>query len=121
MSDQVLEFPAPIRDRGRLIWDRHDIENYKRSLLGLPPLERDPNASIVFVTAKQISEELPYGRRTIAVESKGAFRARLPDQCIEINESRPRLARTGSRNGFAWRLKPFGKIAENSIKFKPCA
>jgi hypothetical protein len=59
------EFPAPFRHAGRLMWDRHGIENFKRALIGLPPIERDPQMPIIFVTAKQLAVELPYGRRTI--------------------------------------------------------
>jgi hypothetical protein len=65
------EVPAPYRHFGRLMWDRHEIENYKRALIGLQPLERDHNAPIVFVTAKQLADELPYGRRTIGRRVKG--------------------------------------------------
>jgi hypothetical protein len=65
------DFPAPHRHNGRLMWERHSVENYKRALMELPPLERDPHAPIVFVTAKQLGEELPYGRRTIGRRVKG--------------------------------------------------
>jgi hypothetical protein len=65
------DFPSPFRHAGRLIWDRHAIENYKRILMGLLPAERDPQAPIVFVTAKQLTEELPYGRRTIGRRMRG--------------------------------------------------
>jgi hypothetical protein len=47
------------------MWVRHDVENYKRALMGMPPIERDPETPITFVTAKQVTAELPYGRRTI--------------------------------------------------------
>lgn len=67
----MLDFPAPYRIKGRLIWARHDIENYKRSLMGLLPVERDPQTPIVFVTAKQLAGELPYGRRTLGRRIKG--------------------------------------------------
>jgi hypothetical protein len=40
------DFPAPIRLNGRLVWDRFEIENHKRRLLGLPPLERDPQGRL---------------------------------------------------------------------------
>jgi hypothetical protein len=66
-----VDFPSPFRHAGRLMWDRHDIENYKRSLIGLPPHERDSNAPIVFVTARQLADELPYGRRTLGRRVKG--------------------------------------------------
>jgi len=66
-----LDFPAPFKHGGRLVWDRHAIENYKRALLGLPPLDRDPLAPIIFVTARQLSAELPFGRRTLGRRVKG--------------------------------------------------
>jgi hypothetical protein len=71
MSTAPPEFPAPFRHAGRLVWDRHDTENYKRALIGLPPLERDPQKPIEFVTARTLTAELPYGRRTIGRRVKG--------------------------------------------------
>jgi len=59
------EFPAPTKIRGRLFFDRHEFENYKRGLLGLPILERDPRAPIELVSANQVSDELGRHRRTI--------------------------------------------------------
>jgi hypothetical protein len=69
------EFPAPIRHAGRLVWDRHGIENYKRALIGLPPLGRDPEAPIKLVTAKQLADELPFGRRTLGRRVRGRVQA----------------------------------------------
>ena len=71
MSEQVHDFPAPFRHAGRLMWDRHEVENYKRSLIGLAPLERDAKEPISLVTARQLTAELPYGRRTIGRRVKG--------------------------------------------------
>jgi hypothetical protein len=71
------DFPAPIRHAGRLVWDRHAIENYKRAMLGLPPLERDSEATIKLVTAKQLAEELPFGRRTLGRRVKGRVQDEL--------------------------------------------
>jgi hypothetical protein len=68
---QTTQFPAPYRLNGRLVWDRHEVENHKRSLMGLDPVERDPNATIVFVTAAQLTSELPYGRRTLGRRVRG--------------------------------------------------
>jgi hypothetical protein len=68
---EPLDFPAPFRHAGRLMWDRHAVENYKRSLMGLPPLERDLQTPITFVSAKQLGVELPFGRRTIGRRVKG--------------------------------------------------
>jgi hypothetical protein len=66
-----LDFPAPFRLNGRLMWDRFDVENYKRGLMGLPAVERDPHVPITFVSAKQLTGELPYGRRTLGRRVKG--------------------------------------------------
>jgi hypothetical protein len=71
MSTTLPEFPAPFRQNGRLFWDRHLIENFKRELMGLEPVERDPKAPITFVTAKQLTSELPFGRRTLGRRVKG--------------------------------------------------
>jgi hypothetical protein len=68
---QTPEFPAPFRLNGRLFWDRHEVENHKRSLMGLDPVERDPATPITFVTARQLGVELPYGRRTLGRRVKG--------------------------------------------------
>jgi hypothetical protein len=38
------DFPAPFRLNGRLMWDRFDVENYERGLMGLAPVERNPRA-----------------------------------------------------------------------------
>jgi hypothetical protein len=70
MSESV-DFPAPFRHAGRLMWERHEVENYKRSLMGLPPLERNPHTPITFVSAKQLAAELPFSRRTLGRRIKG--------------------------------------------------
>jgi hypothetical protein len=72
---EAPEFPAPFRLAGRLVWDRYAVENYKRSLMGLPLVERDPTAPITFVSARQLTEELPFGRRTIGRRVKGRIQA----------------------------------------------
>jgi hypothetical protein len=64
-------FPPPFRFNGRLVWDRHEVENHKRALMGIDPIERDPNAPIVFVSAAQLTRELPYGRRTLGRRVQG--------------------------------------------------
>jgi hypothetical protein len=69
------EFPAPFRLNGRLVWDRHEVENYKRALMGLDPVERDPNATIVLVSAAQLTREFPYGRRTLGRRVRGREQA----------------------------------------------
>jgi hypothetical protein len=80
-------FPAPYRLNGRLVWDRHEVENHKRSLMGLDPVERDPNATIVFVSAAQLTSELPYGRRTLGRRSR-----------VESRDHRPRLSLSARLN-----------------------
>jgi hypothetical protein len=65
MSKLDPEIPTPTRIHGRLFFERHEIENYKRRLLGLPALERDPREPIELVSAIQVSEEFGRHRRTI--------------------------------------------------------
>jgi hypothetical protein len=80
-----FDFPAPFRINGRLVWDRFDVENYKRDLMGLDPVERDPNAPITFVSAKQLTAELPYGRRTLGRRVKGRERGQpMPASAAEL-------------------------------------
>lgn len=72
------EFPTPTKIRGRLFFDRHEIENYKRGCLGMPLLERDARAPIELVSAVQVSDELGRNRRTIGrriLESQRAVAA----------------------------------------------
>jgi len=56
------------------MWPRHEIENYKLALMGLPPVERSPNEPIVFVSAKQLEAEFSFGRRWLGKLVKGRFR-----------------------------------------------
>jgi hypothetical protein len=69
------DFPSAFRLNGRLMWERHGIENYKRILMGLEPVERDPQTPITFVSAKQLTEELPFGRRTLGRRVKDRVKA----------------------------------------------
>ena len=80
------DFPAPFRLNGRLVWDRHEIENHKRSLLGLPPLERDLSEPIVFVNAKTLVGEMPFGRRSLGARVKGRCRE-LPSDAAARNQA----------------------------------
>ena len=68
------DFPAPTSIAGRLYFDRHEVENYKRALMRLAPVERDPAAPIAFVTAQQISDELQIDRRTLGRRVRGRIR-----------------------------------------------
>ncbi len=56
-------FPSPTRINGRLYWERAEIENYKRALLGLPPAER--GSTVELVPASVVGRECGIGRRTI--------------------------------------------------------
>ena len=73
MSDQA-DFPIPTRMGGRLFFDRHEVENHKRKLMRLTPIERDAAVPIAFVTAQQISDELQIDRRTLGRRVKGRVR-----------------------------------------------
>jgi hypothetical protein len=66
------DFPTPTRIRGRLFFDRHAFENFKRKLLGLEPLERDPKAVIELVPAGQAATELGRHRRTLGRRIRAA-------------------------------------------------
>jgi hypothetical protein len=68
------EFPVPTSIGGRLFFDRYEVENYKRALMRLAPLNRDPAAPIVFVTAQQMSDELQIDRRTLGRRIRGRVR-----------------------------------------------
>jgi hypothetical protein len=48
------EFPAPIRFGGRLRFDQHEHENYKRALAGLPAVARGEAEPIRFVDASAV-------------------------------------------------------------------
>jgi hypothetical protein len=53
-----------VRQNGRLFFWRREIENYKRTLAGLPPKEPD-TAIDVLVAAGKIAKEFDVHRRTI--------------------------------------------------------
>jgi hypothetical protein len=72
MPELEPKFPTPTRIRGRLFFDRYEIERFKRALLGLPALERDPKAPIELVTANQFSAEIGRHRRTLGRRVKHA-------------------------------------------------
>ena len=71
-------FPAPTRIRGRLFFDRDEVENYKRAVRGLDPIERDPSTPIQFVKAQQVSDELKICRRTLGRHVQGLVRGVWP-------------------------------------------
>jgi hypothetical protein len=67
------------------MWNRHEVEQYKRLLMGLQPLERNPDVPITFVTAKQLAAELPYGRRTLGRRVKGRVQGELHSALAPTN------------------------------------
>jgi hypothetical protein len=73
MSKQP-DFPPPVRVGGRLFFDRHEIENHKRALMGLSPLGRDESTPIQFATAEQVTSELQIDRRTLGRRVRGRIR-----------------------------------------------
>lgn len=64
MRDKA-DFPTPSRMNGRLYFDRYAVENYKRQMVGLGPVERDPRQPIVFIDATTVASEFGVCRRTI--------------------------------------------------------
>jgi hypothetical protein len=69
-----LEFPMPIRFGGRLRFDHHEHENYKRALAGLPAIERPEAEPIRFVDSSAVCADLAIDRRTLGRRVKGRVR-----------------------------------------------
>jgi hypothetical protein len=61
----MSKFPEPVRQNGRLYFVDCAMENYKRSLAGLPPLPADPHAKIRLLPASEVAADLGVGRRTL--------------------------------------------------------
>lgn len=68
------ELPAPFLFGGRLRFDQHEHENYKRALAGLPAVDRDPAVPIRFVDASAVCADLAIDRRTLGRRVKGRVR-----------------------------------------------
>jgi hypothetical protein len=68
------EFPAPIRFGGRLRFEQHEHENYKRALAGLPAVSRDPSEPIRFIAATDVCTDLGIDRRTLGRRVQGRIR-----------------------------------------------
>jgi hypothetical protein len=73
MSEQP-DFPLSTSIGGRHFFARHEVEDYKRKLMGLTPTDRDSAAPITFVTAQQLSDELQIDRRTLGRRIRGRVR-----------------------------------------------
>jgi hypothetical protein len=65
MEDKA-DFPIPSRMNGRLYFDRYAVENFKRRLVGLGPVDRDPREPIMFVDATKVASEFGVSRRTVS-------------------------------------------------------
>ena len=68
------EFPAPFRYNGRLRFDQHECESYKRGLLGLPAVERDPQQPIRLIDPDAVASDLAIDRRTLGRRIRGRVR-----------------------------------------------
>jgi hypothetical protein len=68
------KFPAPIRFGGRLRFDLHEHENYKRALAGLPAVKRSDAEPIRFVDASVVCGDLAIDRRTLGRRIRGRIR-----------------------------------------------
>jgi hypothetical protein len=66
------EFPSPVTKNGRNYFLRHQLENYKRGLAGLPLIPDCAVAVIELVPAPQAAEELGHSRRTLGRHMAGA-------------------------------------------------
>ena len=75
MSEQA-EFPISTISGGRHFFARHEVENYKRKLMGLTPIDRDQAAPIMFVTAQQLQTNCRSTAARWAGASAAAFAAR---------------------------------------------
>jgi hypothetical protein len=71
MLNTPLDFPTPVKINGRLFFEDLSVENYKRSILGLPPLGRDDTARTTLIPAKKVAAEFGFGRRTLGRRIKG--------------------------------------------------
>ena len=74
LMSEKADFPTPGRVNGRLYFDRHAVENFKRQLVGLGPVERNSREPITFIDATTVANELGVCRRTVSRLIAGRFR-----------------------------------------------
>jgi hypothetical protein len=89
------EFPAPIRFGGRLRFDQHEHENYKRALAGLPAVERARAEPIRFVDASAVCADLAIDRRTLGRRVKGRVREETYEPASDFDSDRHLEAAVG--------------------------
>jgi hypothetical protein len=53
-----VPFPKPVTIRGVYFFPRHEVENFKRLLMGLPPIPADPDTPIELVKLSTFAEEI---------------------------------------------------------------
>jgi hypothetical protein len=63
VSDKT-DFPTPSLMNSRLYFDRHAAEIFKRQIVGLGSVDRDPRQPIVFIDATTVASEFGACRRT---------------------------------------------------------
>jgi hypothetical protein len=66
------KLPTPIDRNGHKFFIRHQFENHKRGLAGLPPIAESDVSVIEFVPAPQAAEELGVSRRTLGRQMAAA-------------------------------------------------
>jgi hypothetical protein len=59
------KLPTPILKNGRKYFLRHQLENFKRALAGLPLIDENDVSVIELVPAPQAAQELGQSRRTL--------------------------------------------------------
>ena len=89
------EFPALIRFGGRLRFDQHEHENYKRALAGLPAVERVGAEPIRFVDASAVCADLAIDRRTLGRRVKGRVREETYEPASDFDSDRHLEAAVG--------------------------
>jgi hypothetical protein len=59
------KFPKPVHMKGLRLFDRYKLEEFKRALLGLPPIPRDPDKPIELATAATVRSEFGISHSTL--------------------------------------------------------
>jgi hypothetical protein len=93
-----LQLPEPTRINGRLFFERHQLENAKREVLGLPLLPRDPAAVIELVPAPRAAVECGKSRLSSNIGPQIFLRA-LGSRFLRVVTALNRLAPLGALNG----------------------
>jgi len=92
-----------VRVAGSLLFIRHEVEAYKRALVGLPPEPVRPGEVIYFVTVNALAVELSASRATIKRRIK---ERRLADEAEAA--AAPKTTAAAKRSPARRRLEPVG-------------